>query len=308
MERRGLLGAGICAIVFAATSSAFANDYQVPSGCPSRAEFERKLDERVQSAPSRAYRTQVNVEVKDDELTGSVRISSGSELTVRTLSASSCSELIDALALSAALAIDELEEAAAAPPKPSPAAPPEPAPTAPPEPSFTSRLEFGAGLALPYRTATSESGSLGVGALFTVAVRGTGLAPSGALHLERHGGRAQGTTGSADLTWFGAALDLCPVRFGDPWFVAPCMTAELASLTAEARGVKFPRDPARLVFASGAGGRGGLRPLPWLELAAEAFVLGSISRPSFTFDNGETVFEVPAVAGRLGFAVVAFLP
>ncbi|MET0284646.1 MAG: hypothetical protein ABW352_09260, partial [Polyangiales bacterium] len=78
-------------------------DYQAREGCPSRAEFERRLASRVRTVPSTALAITVRIAA-----TATLTLRDGTTLIgERTLQAASCEEAVDALAFVAALLLEE---------------------------------------------------------------------------------------------------------------------------------------------------------------------------------------------------------
>lgn len=293
-----------CALSLCAAHAAGQERYRVVAGCPSQQSFDEKLRTRLEGvAVASGFSTEVRVEQKDAAFSGSVRVQHLSTVRVRTLSATSCADLVDALALSAALAIEELESEASTPPAaPSTTGPPAAkpiqashAPTAP---------RIGGGLSLPFRSTAGPDGALGFGALAIVEARGVGFAPGAQLHVYYHAATARGATGSAKLTTLGAALDACPWRFSTNWSFGPCLSFEIASLRAEAQGVALPKNPARLSLVVAAGGRGRVHVSPAFALEGELFALVPLVRHRFVFDTGESVFQLPAVGARTGLSAV----
>ena len=308
MHRPGLVAlsalALASALLCAPRATAGDETYVVAAGCPPRQDFDRKLRERLGETQPGSYTTEVRVEEGNSDYSGTVRVTTRNTLRVRTLSAASCSELVDALALSAALSIEDVEREAGQTP---PAKEPQTSPDPKPKPIKREPLRFGAGLSLPYRSTVGPDGALGVGALLTLEAPGEGFAPSMLLHGFRHSATARGSAGSADLTTWGAAVDACPLRFGTHLSLVPCLSFEIASLSAEARGVSFPKDSSRVTLAVGAGARGRFVVTPRFALSAELFLLIPLGRHSFSFDTGERVFETPSAGARAALAAVFFI-
>jgi hypothetical protein len=289
------------ALLLHAASATPQERYRVAPGCPSEQSFEQKLRERLEGVTTASgYSTEVHVERAEATFRGSVRVLRGSTVRVRTLSHVSCSELIDALALSAALAIEELEQEK--PAEPAQATPERQSPSPPltPHPAATPRIV--AGVSLPYRTTVGPAGAFGVGAFLGVEAPGVGFAPAALLHFYYHAATARGATGSAELTTIGAALDACAFRVGDAWSFTPCGSFEIASMRAEARGVALPKNPARVTFSVGAGGRGRFQPIARLALGADLGLVVPLVRHRFVFDSGEVVFQLPRAGLRAGLS------
>lgn len=292
-----------CALSLCTALAAGQERYRVVAGCPNQQSFDEKLRTRLEGvAVASGFSTEVRVEQKNAAFSGSVRVQHLSTVRVRTLSATSCADLVDALALSAALAIEELESEASTPAAPNAAEPPAEKPIEAPHARSTPRI--GGGLSLPFRSTAGPEGALGFGALAIVEARGAGFAPGAQLHVYYHAATAHGATGSAKLTTLGAAVDACPWRFSTNWSFGPCLSFEIASLRAEAQGVALPKNPARLSLVVAAGGRGRVHVSPAFALEGELFALVPLVRHRFVFDTGESVFQLPAVGARTGLSAV----
>ncbi|HMR07539.1 MAG TPA: hypothetical protein PKA88_17275, partial [Polyangiaceae bacterium] len=141
---RHLLPVLCCALSLCAAHAAGQERYHVAAGCPSQQSFDEKLRARLEGvALASGFSIQVRVEQKDAAFSGSVRVEHAATVRVRTLSAASCAELVDALALSAALAIEELQSETNTPAAPSAAAPPAEKPLEAPHAPFTPRIGGG---------------------------------------------------------------------------------------------------------------------------------------------------------------------
>jgi hypothetical protein len=91
--------------------------YEAPAGCPSQSDFEARVRARGPShaangaAPSSLQRVHAKVRVQAGRASGSVAIADASgATTTRRIVAASCAEVVDALALIVALAVDPLQQ------------------------------------------------------------------------------------------------------------------------------------------------------------------------------------------------------
>jgi hypothetical protein len=246
-----------------------------------------------------------------------IRPASGA-VSSREVPGEACEDVIAALALVAALAIDphastrpvaELEVA------PAPTAPAESAAPLPPLP------------AAPRAPAWRASGGTAIGARTAIApsVATSGFVFAG-LDLDRDAlvapslrlafgatlsQAAPGPVGSVSFGWQGGRAEICPLRvaFGPRLDARPCAAFELGALSAAASGVPEARSEAR-VWAAAAGGWRleweMVRGTVFVELAGEVAV--PFARDRFYFGPDATIYEVPAVgAGAwLGLRFVPF--
>lgn len=300
--------------------------YRAPAACPDVRTFEAALDRRLGDAPRPNTVLDVDVSVNDggpeDSRVRGRLLRDGRPL--RQLEGTTCNEVVEALALVAALAI--------LPPEPgSPAAPPEGAPPG----DFSSGAEPDprvrrppAGDVLP--EARPPRGAIfvalggyvdgftapdpSVGGNLGVAVRLPGPVSSPALFVDASFGATRGHTLGPVRTDFGRAggrIGACPVGFVVGPFVArPCAGLSVDRIHGESRGIPSPR-AADAVFASGH-----LFGRLVLPLAAERLTLGigagaviPFAPPLFIVENPVvTVHQVPPAAflGQLDVALRVF--
>jgi hypothetical protein len=276
--------------------------YDAPGGCPKADAFEQALQARTQD--TRDVRIVVRIDRNGDDFAGRVDVSSGSASRSRSLTATSCSELVDALALSAALSIEEVrQEADSAPAKRTPAPQPRALRKAAPPPSSWRAL---IGLGGAFRSSVAPGGALGVQLFSELAQAVPEHRMSIRMSLARYGPKAKSTTsGRAEFSWTGGALEVCPWIVPGTVQLAPCAGMDLAALHAEAGGVRFPKSPTRLWWAGVLFGRAAYDLSSRVQLSAALGLDVPFLRPSFSFDTGERVFEVPSAGGRgeLGVAL-----
>ena len=122
-------------------------EYQAVSGCPDRAEFVARLHTFTTKAevtnddgtPRRRFG--IRVTRAAGAVTGEFVIDDRGSKTTRSVSGTTCDEVVSALALATALAVDPdalSSETPSEPPPPAPVPPPTPAPPAPPLPAVPS--------------------------------------------------------------------------------------------------------------------------------------------------------------------------
>jgi hypothetical protein len=266
------LGWSLAVVVLLASGAARADaepillEYRRGPGCPDRAEFIEQVRARtskadfVEGTPG-ARLFIVSSSAEDGHAVGSVTIGeAGSAGAPRLVSGKTCSDVVSALALILALAIDPRASSA---PSPAPAAPRQtPAPTnnaapatapAPPTESAPRSLPSSEPAPAGARwgiVGAHLDGSLGLDAQPIPLVgasaffeAGTMLSGPWVFALRASGSYAASPTlhasqGSARFTAWTGGLDLCPLRLApaDRWFIEPCMGFEAGQLYAEGIG------------------------------------------------------------------------
>jgi hypothetical protein len=271
----------------------------------------------------------------------SLRWATGAAPAMREVRAASCSEVLDALAFVAALAIDPRAQATptnsattppttqASPPPAQPevseATPPapasedvarDPASTAPRAPLQPARWYGSVGMAAELGTASSGPGPL-LGVRFGV---GAGLrfndALSAELHLEgvRRASAAERASGQVQFTLLALRLSPCLRRaLGSGISAHACAGGEFGTLSAEASGVTNAKSAAPTWIALTAGVGAGVEIVDGLGVGAEAAALVPTKRDRFVFvdrsqNQDAEVFVVPAVAASGALFVQARLP
>ncbi len=322
-------------------------EYRVPPSCPSDATFAAQLTaraprlRRVYGGPSRSF----VVEVKAHE--GAYRgqllaLEAGGGEAAREMVGDSCDEVVGALGLVLALAIDPMASlaspvstgqpmanpAAARAVRAFPIADPLVAPAAPEIGAHAGRtaLASPAGVdqtslsssAAPARIQFAAGGgvasTLGVApspmAGFALFVEAAPALASSWLPLLRLGVQ-QAWSGAVDVTGAGSArfsstvgtLDACPLRWGtDRLALMPCVRLDGGVLGGRGSNIAHPSSSERLWFDAGAVAR--LRwAFAWRLFAdLEAGALVPITRPRFHFDAPDLSAPQPGLVG----AVTAF--
>jgi hypothetical protein len=290
--------------VRAADEKPFRLDYQAAAGCPSREDLIAKLRSRSRRlVESRAAETEVSIALTraGERFAGRSRVALPDGVRVRSLDGATCEEVADALALIVALNLDpDAGSDDSAPdqqpnePNPTPPAP-EPAP---PSTAHVWSAVLGAGLTL--RSGVVPNAEPGFYAFAEADSEGEGVAPSLRLAVARVTGEKRGAAGTGDFAWTAVSLEGCPL--GTPargaWRLRPCAAFEVGGLHAEGRGLTLPKSPTRLWLAPALVARGTWQPTPLLRLEATLGASFPLSRPSFVFDSGERLFDVPAAGFR----------
>jgi hypothetical protein len=301
--------AGLAANAYANEPVQFVVEYAAPAECGDEGGFVSRISGRTRrarlGAGPGATALDVHVERQADQLAGRIRIvSPDGDERVRNLRAEGCEEVVDALALIAALALDP-EASDQLRPEPERAEPP--ALEAPPTvvvPSRPTALDwsFGVGARVVALDSVLPGTEPGFGLWIDAASAGQTLAPSLRLLLRRTTGSARGGDGSAQLVLTTGVMSVCPLRVPERGPIAgrACAGLAIGLLSAEGRGVDLPRRPTRLWFAPELGGRIEWRFAGPLELALDAGAQLPLRRPAYSFESGERVFEVPQLGFSLG--------
>ncbi len=275
--------------------------------------------QRVSFAEPGAARTivwQVDIAATSGGSQGTLRVTDAQPSTLeRSVKATSCEQVVDALALVASLSVDpEASLAPRAQPKPAPATAPQTVPatspaTAPPprrprsESVSATRLSLGltltgrAGIAPQLAWAPRLSLGLSFRSL-------SGHAWGLALSATQVRGNAALDIGQADFTWSLARLELFPVRatYGH-WRLEPAAFVEGGQLRARGIAVSPAAEVRRPALWVGALGRLSFLAFDLLWFALEAGASASLLRDRFYLFENATIFRVPAIAGYAGAGV-----
>jgi hypothetical protein len=273
--------------------------YQAPDDCPSVADFRRQLamrrrDEgRIEAAALR-----VRIVAKGGGFAGSIEISAADPVS-REIEGVECDEVVSALAVIAALALDQaaaemvdgsddVARAGAGSPR---LAPPLETPTG----AWISNL--GAGLA----AVSGPSPGVLVAAVLAAEVEHAGAEPLAPSFVVESLAAEQGLIGpdgeDARFRWLALRFGVCPLRVGQPlgvWF-RPCAAADLGVVRAEGR--NLPRTYVHTVpwLAIGALPRAGWASSNWY-VTATAGALGIITQDDFVVRRPDRrVHRVPAL-------------
>ncbi|WP_437950231.1 hypothetical protein WME98_04960 [Sorangium sp. So ce296] len=232
------------------------------------------------------------------------------ETDTRTVDATSCEVVVQALSLTAALALDEAAEETAPLPPPPPPAPPPPRPVQPPPaaPRPWPPITFGVGAQLLVTQVVSPYASLG-GALVARATAHTDGALSPSLGLSLNYARndiLQGTD-NALIHWAAAALTACPLRWQIADFLSaePCVVVTGGWFTATAEDVSHPRSAVRSWWSAGALARAAVPLGGGTAIEIEVGAGVPLVRRSFTISlPAETVGETPVISPLAGVGIV----
>jgi hypothetical protein len=286
--------------------------YDVPQTCPNAEAFLAEIAARTPLAraaganePATALR--VVIENVSGGNAGTLELVGPDATTsVRKVSAADCAQVIAALALMTALAIDPNASIA---PAPAPAVPrPQPIPKSAAKPA-------------PKVSPSRARWAFEVGSVFEAL---GGMAPDPVLlvrpfmqvmledrsrwsyALRLSGGRAHAEVtnreGSSDFVLWAGRLEPCPLRFSSPRALAmsACLPVDVGRLEAEGRRVTPRNRVTRLWLSIGGAGRVEWRILDMLVLEITAELLFPIVRDRFFIGpdaTAATLHRTPAVAG-----------
>jgi hypothetical protein len=297
-------------------------DYSAPDGCPDANSFRQQVQartKRVSFAEPGALAWSIKVAETSGGSRGTLRVTREKPSKLeRSVKASSCAQVVDALALVAALSVDP--DASLGPrEKPKPAAPssaPPPAPSAP-----KTRAQRGAradatatklvlGLTLTGRSGIAPQLAWAPRPFVGLNFRSRGGYTWGlSLSASQARGSATVDLGQADFTWSLGRLELFPVRasFGN-WRLEPALFIEAGQLRARGVAVAPAAEVRRPALLAGALGRVSLLAFELLELEVEGGPIAPIVRDRFYLFESTTVFRVPPITGYIGAGVgVEFL-
>jgi hypothetical protein len=287
--------------------TAVALDYRVAGGCPNEASFvaevrARTASFRVIAGAARRFTLTVAQEAGGGA-GGSLVIETGNgEPTTREVRGDTCAEVVSALALVTALAVD------ASPP---PAAQPEAAsPVAERRPATGAQIGVGAGGGAISGSAPDAAFALHAFAevraarpgLWSPTIRGTFERS-----LERSAAIAG--VGTAGFTLTMGELDLCPSRWGKGALsLVGCARAELGVLRGEGRDIVPAREQSRTWIAADGLARGAVTVAGPLSLEVAAGVRVPLLHTRYIFQPNATVFRAPAIGVLADVDAVVHFP
>lgn len=293
-----------------------------------------RVRQAVEGEP--AVDVDVRVERRDGVSHGTVALVGGGERAERTASSASCERVLAALAVMAAIGLDERDVPVSPAPAPSPPPAPDedatvPAPTEGEPPLVAPLPRTGAGpKTAPERAAppalprpphfgvavgTSFEASANRAAVFTPAVFGQlvfplRFEPSLRLGFARSFRQdAVSARGSAGLDWTVATIAGCGdlVRHA-ALSAGPCVNAEAGALEAVVVDPLPSRGRTRLWLSAGASARVAWRPLRALSFEVAVGARVPLIRNQLFFEPLTLVYEAPFVVPFVGTAVLAHLP
>lgn len=340
MSRRGWVGFGGFILAFAGVARAqdapepLSVVYEAPEDCPTAQAFFREVSARTTRARAaqpneRARVMHVAVSRRGEQYSGRLWIDDArGSGTARTIAGTTCAEVVGALALIGALAVDPQASTSSVAPSssassdaggaPSTAvdtvapvvssvreAPPAGAPSPPPPPTAAAaatsprRGRFAVGV---QAEVLFVAGAVGSGRLFgdlSFGPREALFAPAIRLAIARSLEAARSASiGGASLRWTLGSVDACPlrVRLAGSLTVRPCAGATAGVLDASGTGIAASTRRSRPWASLSAVSRLVWEPLPQLDLELEAGVSAPLVRESFFFTPSTAVYQPPAAA------------
>jgi hypothetical protein len=288
----------------------FQVEFSTGQHCGTPEDFSAELLKRTQRVRpalggERAFAFEIDVRDNEGTLEGRLTLREpGGRVTVRVVPGATCSEVIPALAVIAAVLV---EPSASAEEQPMPA--PSALPSARPEPTGWA---VGASIGLVAQGAVAPQTRLGF-AIEASATHEAGdfVSPLFAVAYAR---TEEGTardplvyTGTAKLNWWTVRASLCPVRWPEsgPLALRPCGLFDLGALEAAGEETYQAGNTRVTWVAPGASARFDSAPLAWLDAApfgslvitAEAGIFRPLNRDRFVFDPDLEAFQPPSVGG-----------
>jgi hypothetical protein len=317
-------------VISLAGGAAFAEDstpvrlrYTAPAECPDRAGFFEQVSARTKLARlARASESATTLVVRIKQVeggsAGTFELSTPQGTTAeREVKAASCEQVVAALALMTALAIDP---DASTEPVPKPAPPPklEPKPAAKSGPRSERRAT-----PPPAPARTRVKAGVALEALGGIA---PGLVPAVRpfVELDREGRSAWGfaarlsasrprtkvntDSGAGEFRLWSARLEGCPAHFRAvrPVWLSACLTFDAGKLTATGSGVTPSQKVSRPWLVTGVTTRLELRLFDVLAIEAAGEIMFPLVRDRFFVGTDATVHRTPAVAGggAVGLGVI----
>jgi len=287
----------------------FTLDYQGIASCPSEvellAEVQRRAPhaERVATAPDEVN-ARLRVTALGERYRGTADIETNDGTTHREVEAAECAEVMRALALILAIALDS--DASTSRLQASP--PVEPPKTAAPRlgssaESLAVWWAAGAGIGLAGGVAPTPA------VAETVFLElGRGHHPGWSANFRVAGVHAHGSAtaraGAADFDLLALRLSSCPYRLGATIVLSGCLSFDWGRLQGSGTNTVAGRATAARWLGPGALVNAALHVLPWLRLQLELGALLPLARDRFYFGPNETVHRIPDLAGYGGLNVL----
>lgn len=296
--------------------------YAAPAECPTADDFAAEVRARTALArisENAGADTTLDVQIKNVEggSSGTMRLYTGvGATTPREVKAATCVQVVSALALMAALAIDP--EASTEPPpeprveqKPAPPPPPTVAPRRIVSTAARARFRWKPGIAVEALGGVTRDLVLGVRPFFELVHEGP--SPWG-FAARLSGVRAQGSVrideGAGDFTLWALRLEGCPLHYR-PWaplWLSSCLTLDGGEVDAAGTDVTPAAEVRRAWITGGASGRVEIRLFERLSLELGGDVLFPFVRDRFYLGTGATLHRTPAVAGAGAIGLGALFP
>lgn len=303
---------GTCAgTARAAGKRTFTLDYSRRGQCPAEHELVRQITKRTSIAErvdhDAEIRAEIRVEADHGSARGSVEWWEGNARTRRNVDGDDCKEVVAAVALILALALDPdadtgpiVEPAPFAAPRRRAATLPPPKRARAPAPRW--RLNVGATAGLTGGGLPTVHPYFGPRVALAREHRGV-WAPRAELSSYYARGNNVTSTGAARLTWWVARLGLCPVELEvGEWFALACATFDAGRLTVQGYAAVDARTSRVLWYGPGAVLRFGWR-LDSFSVALEDGMVVPLAHDRFYFWPDRTAYRISDIAGYIGTVI-----
>jgi len=294
-------------------------DYRAPPACPTVASLVDGVTARLprfRVAAGAARRFDVEVRAVDDRFVG--RLASldveGSR-TEREVVGDSCEDVVDALGLVLAIAIDPGAALTRAAALTSPEAPlvegraaPRPGGERDERNERDERAErapehtWAAGAGFTSTVGEIDVRMLGATAFVERAIDLRSWRPIVRAGMTRAGSETIDVNGhgSARFTWTVGTLDFCPVLWGgERLSLTPCVRVDAGSIAGQGSNIAHPHDDARLWVDAAAVARGEWGIVSPVFLRIEGGLFVPITRPRFHFDSPDVTIASPSPVGAI---------
>jgi len=317
--RRQIVVASALAIFFAggiargAETTPVRLRYTAPAECPDRQGFFEQVSARTKlarlaDASETATTLIVRIQHVPGGTAGTIQLSTPPDRTAqREVKAASCEQVVAALALMTALAIDPDASTEPVSMRPLPAPKPEPTAASKPKPRRTPD-ERPASALTRWKGGVSLELLGGIAPELVPAVRPfieldrEGRAPWGfamRLSAARLQSEVRTEAGGAEFRLWSARLEGCPahVRAARPLWLSACLSFDLGELMATGNGVTQAQQVSRPWLAAGEITRLELRLFDALAIEAAGEIMFPLVRDRFFVQSDVTLHRTPAVAG-----------
>ncbi len=296
----------------------FTLEYGGEGACPGEKELLRQVGRRTSLARhvdgGADLAAIVHVQASDGAAHGSVEWVEQGARTEREVDGDNCREVVTAIGLILALALDPDADSGPITEEPEAVSPDAPAPPVMPPPPPTiappaRRWHPGIGVAAGVTGGVAPDVRPYLGFSLELAQDRDGVwAPRLALSAVTSSGTATTNAGSADLTLWALRLGACPIELASgSWFAEPCATFEAGKLSARGFATDNAQSASATWFGPGAKLRAGFIGFGVLSLAAEAGFVAPLARDRFYFAPDDTAHRIPNLAGYVGGALGARL-
>jgi len=287
----------------------FALDYQATVSCADEpqllAEIRRRAPHAVRVGQESAHevRARVRVDTLDERRRGVVDVDTRDGTTHREVEGAECAEVVRALALIVAMALEP--EGAPAESQPLERTPDRKAPLRATSPSKRPAVEWGAGLSVGLQGGVAPSPTLSEGLFVQIGRwRDRGFSANVRLAGLHARGSESASGGVAHFELLSLRLASCPYRVGARLQLSGCVSFDWGRLEGSGSETIAAQPSSAPWLGPGAFVDAAIELLPPLHLQLEMGAIFPLARDRFYFGPDETVHRIPAVAGYGGLNVV----